>query len=190
MKKNIKIKIESKYPYSLKKKIKLSSYGLVQDNLCFSGYVNKKEYKQLQIYCKRQNYKLRLDNQFTQRSTDYRKTFFQNYPPFINNKYFCTYCGRLLKAENITVDHLYPVNATKKSIELQKKLKRKGYSDINDVKNLVPACELCNKNKGDKIDGWIIKGKLGRHPAYWISKKLIKTAVFVAFVYLIFERIV
>lgn len=114
----------------------------------------------------------------TKRSTTYRKTFFKNTHPAIANRYFCTYCGRLLKKKDVTVDHLYPINVAQKSRRLRRKLKRKGITDINDIQNLVPACKKCNSRKGKRMGIWILRGKLGRHKAYWIARYGIRLMAF------------
>ena len=113
---------------------------------------------------------------------DYRKTFFSNNPPVIHNNYFCAYCGKLVNKENITVDHLYPIGAVKKDPKLQKKLKRKGIKDINDKKNLVPACRTCNKKKSANLGIWIIKGKIGKHQFLWIIRHLIRLIIIYKFI--------
>lgn len=174
-----KITIESKYPFSFKNKKELKKYHLIFDGLRWEGYVSKTNYNKLVKFCKKNNYKLRLNNNFTNRSTDYRRNFFKNNPPLIKNKYFCAYCGTLINKNEVTIDHLYPVNSTKKSLDLQKRLKRKGFDDINDVKNLVPACYSCNSAKSDKMGAWIIRGQIGRFQLLWIPRHILRLIIII-----------
>jgi 5-methylcytosine-specific restriction endonuclease McrA len=52
---------------------------------------------------------------------------------FIRDKFKCAYCGQTFDREKLTVDHVYP--------------KSKGGKSTWD--NLVTACILCNRIKGD-----------------------------------------
>lgn len=108
-----------------------------------------------------------LDNSFSGRGRDYRQRFIEKNPPYLGGRYFCSYCGKLIKLREMTVDHLYPVKKGSRSVRLQKKLKRAGFKDINDIRNLVPACEACNKKKGTKTGRWILRGRIGRNRWYW-----------------------
>lgn len=102
------------------------------------------------------------------RSTDYRYQFFRTHrPDDKKGRYRCVYCGRLFKAKDITVDHLIPVHAAEYSKRIRRKIKRLGYKDINDVRNLVPACMRCNRKKSSRMGLWIIRGKLGQKKKYW-----------------------
>jgi len=56
----------------------------------------------------------------------------------------CYFCGTLLTAETMTIDHLIP--------------KCKG--GTNALSNLMPACEPCNRKKGRKFNAKIFLGKL------------------------------
>lgn len=187
MQNKLSVIVESKYPFSLKNKIMLKTYGLqMNENGVYEGCLNKRDYKKLNAICLRKKLKLRLNNNFTIRSTDYRKKFFLENPPIFFNHYFCAYCGRIVGTKKITVDHLYPVNSTKKSLALQEKLKNKGYSNINDIKNLVPACKTCNSLKSDKLGIWIIRGKIGRIQSLWVPRHLIRITcliIFISYIY-------
>lgn len=128
-------------------------------------------------FCKRHNLIYKVENEFSVRSTDYRDTFFKTKAPTIGNFYFCSYCGRLVHKDNLTVDHLYPVDKAQKNIRLQKHLQRKGLSSINDIKNLVPACASCNSKKRAKMGLWVVKGEIGRIQKLWYVRHLIRIAV-------------
>lgn len=47
-------------------------------------------------------------------------------------------------------------------------MKRMNIENINDQKNLVASCQLCNSRKGSKAGLWIIRGLLGRYYLSWI----------------------
>ena len=145
----------------------------------YYGYINKRKLNRVIEYCKEQHLQYTLNGEFSERSTGYRKTFFQNNLPFVGERYFCAYCGRLIKKEKVTVDHLYPVGAAKRSMKLQKKLKRMGIDNINDAKNLVPACKHCNSKKGRKMGQWIIRGRIGRHPYIWVVRHSIRIYIII-----------
>ncbi len=158
----------------------------------YYGYLSGPKFENLKEKLKGRGVSLYIDNKFSQRSCNYRAEFFKRNQPFVGDYYFCSYCGRLIHKNKVTVDHLYPVNGAKKSIKLQKKLKRKGYADINDPKNLIPACKECNQRKSAKMDGWITKGKIGRHPWIWVIRHTIRitiviTACYLAYRYKVFQ---
>ena len=112
-----------------------------------------------------------------ERSTNYRQTFFSNNKPFIKDRYFCAYCGKLVKKRDITIDHLFPIDAVKKSFYSRLKMRMKGFNDINDVRILVPACLSCNQRKSNKTGLWILKGKIGRSNTLWIIRKIFKVVI-------------
>ena len=123
-------------------------------------------------YCKKKHLIFFYNNEYGERSQDYRKTFFQNNKPDRFGKYRCAYCGKRFKRQDITVDHLYPVAVVSKDLALQNKLKRKGINSLNAKENLVAACWTCNKAKGTQMGSWIRKGKRGRHKLYWVLRKV------------------
>lgn len=147
------------------------------------GSVNHRKLKIITEYCDRERLKYVINENFSERSTDYRKKFFDNNEPFTKNRYFCAYCGRLIRKDKVTVDHLYPVGAAKRNVRLQRKLKRRGINNINDIKNLVPACKRCNSSKGKKMGAWIIRGRLGRHPWLWVVRHILRAVILMAVAY-------
>ena len=99
------------------------------------------------------------------RSTNYREKFIQAYPPE-HGYYHCSYCGRMLREEDMTVDHIIPVGAAKKSRRAQKYLR--GYKGVNDIRNLTASCMKCNLKKGSSYSlFWRTRAKIGRHKWYW-----------------------
>ncbi len=122
----------------------------------------------------------------TERSTNYRYIFFKNNKPLFWDIYFCAYCGMPHRRKKITVDHLYPINRAKYSKRLRKKLQRRHFKDINDVRNLVPACRSCNSYKSAKLGiKWIIMGQIGRIQWLWIPRHILRicllTGIIIAF---------
>lgn len=107
-------------------------------------------------------------NKNFERNGSYRNTFLQNNEPiFLKRYYFCAYCGKPIKKEKVEVDHLYPIGRVKYKRRLKRRLKRKGISNVNDQKNLVPSCKKCNRRKGRKMGMWVIRGKIGRVQKLW-----------------------
>ena len=146
---------------------RLSRLGLSDDGIDFSGQVTKRNYKQIQRYCDRNGLTVRLTNALGRRRADYRRRFFSKHEPDVGSRYICVYCGKWLKREKVTVDHLYPVGRASRDVHLQKKLERQGIHNINDPRNLVASCQSCNARKANQMGLWILRGKLGRHPGFW-----------------------
>ena len=134
------------------------------------------EYKSIVRFCSFR--RIHISNGFSARSKTYRDKAFASWTCLHDGRYRCVYCGKKLKKENVEVDHLYSVGAVRRNPSLQKKLQKAGIKDVNDVKNLVPSCSRCNRKKGAKLGRWIMKGKLGKHQAYWVARDLGRTAVF------------
>ncbi len=112
-----------------------------------------------------------------ERSKDYRDCFFESgQSTFLKDKYFCSYCGRLLSKEQVCVDHLISVKKGQVSFIYDSIIERLGFESINDVKNLVPACRRCNSRKGAKGGSWVLRGLVGRFPAFWL---VFRSAMFV-----------
>ena len=145
----------------------------------FIGRVSEWKYEDLASYCRKNHLKYSIDNGFGVRSNDYRREFFSHYPPMIHNMYFCAYCGRLISKQKITVDHLYPVSVANRSISVQKKLRRCGINNINNYKNLVPACKRCNRRKSANMGIWLLRGQLGRFQHLWLIRHAIRITTFI-----------
>lgn len=166
----------------------LEKEGLTEDRrgrfsgTCRSGF----ELSKVRKYCNKHGLKFVFDyDGFSKRSSDYRRQFFKAVPPVEKDRYRCVYCGRLMAREKITVDHLYPVNQVSGNRNLQLKLQDMGIESVNDVANLVPACFSCNRRKSDKMGLWILKGRAGKSEGLWMSRKLIRTVLIMAVIYLI-----
>ena len=167
---------------------RLQNMGLVRDNANgkFRGKCeSKRELNKIKRYCKRKHLKFYINNSYGTRSSDYRKVFFESNKPLLSSFYFCAYCGKLVRRKKITVDHLFPIAKAQKELSLQRKLKWLGIDSINSEKNLVPACEKCNKRKGTKIDGWIIKGYIGKIQWLWIPRWIVRISATIVLITLL-----
>lgn len=119
-----------------------------------------------------------------QRSTDYRRQFLRhNKGIFGGGNFFCSYCGKILTPQKMTVDHLIPINKVKKIGIARLIMKIRGIHNINDVNNLIPSCNRCNSRKSDKMGFWIIRGDVGKHYWYWILKRSLILAVAIVLIY-------
>lgn len=107
------------------------------------------------------------------RSSGYRKEFLAADP----GPHRCRYCRRKLDDNTLTVDHLVSVGSAKQSWFARWMLRAAGAANVNDVKNLVPACGRCNRRKAAKGGLWILRGVLGRYRAYWVALRFAQTAL-------------
>lgn len=113
------------------------------------------------------------------RSSNYRSEFFRRYPP----PYRCRYCNRKLRPDEVVVDHIVPVSKAKKSRNARQKLTIHGIKDVNDPKNLAPACVSCNQRKGNKMGLWYYRGVLGKYRFYWPAVYLLVAVLPILAVY-------
>ena len=111
------------------------------------------------------------------RSSTYREMFFAYNAPDQDGKYQCVYCGRRLPKDKIVVDHVISVGAAKSGRE--RGLHGKS---VNDLSNLVPACDRCNMRKGSKAGLWPLKARLGKNPAWFPIRRTIILLIIVAVV--------
>lgn len=171
--------------------LKLRNMGLIRskEGYYYGNFTKLSEIKRIEAFCRKKHLKYYLDNSYGKRSSNYRSVFFSNASPAIFNRYFCAYCGKLLNASFITVDHLYPISKASKSVSVQSILRLFGIYSINSPKNLVGACERCNKKKGQKTGLWFIRGLIGRSNVLWIIRWVLRVFVlsFLAY-YLLFVR--
>ncbi|MBR0145581.1 MAG: hypothetical protein IJM25_02845 [Eubacterium sp.] len=168
---------------------RLTRLGLMDDGIDYSGQVTKRNFRKLKRYSEKNGLTLRLTNALGRRRADYRRRFFSGHKPDIGNRYICVYCGKWMKREKVTVDHLYPVGCASRDVRLQKKLERQGIRNINDRRNLVASCKSCNARKANQMGLWILRGKLGRHPGFWFLLYMAGMAAIAgagAYLYLLF----
>lgn len=169
-------------------KRQLKKFRLRWNGTGFSGNIPARKLNRLKEYCRKNHLSFSIDNEFGKRSSTYRRVFFQNNPPlsfFSHPFYFCSYCGLPVAENHVTVDHLYPVGKAKTSVKFQEKMRKRGFSDINDVKNLIPACQKCNLKKGQKTGLWILKGKIGKHQRLWFLRNAFRLLFLLFLVWLI-----
>lgn len=96
------------------------------------------------------------------RCNSYRDTFFEANEPMIGKYYVCAYCFKLLKKNDVTVDHIISVNKSQKNRMANWLMDRMGISNVNDERNLCCACRECNSRKGSKAGLWLLRGFLGK----------------------------
>lgn len=103
------------------------------------------------------------------RSSNYRNVFFSNNLGLFKKEkhYFCSYCGKIVSVNRITVDHLIPVKKASTHKRYQLLLKLFGAESVNNAQNLVAACYKCNQKKSAKGGLWVIRGVIGRHNVLW-----------------------
>lgn len=111
------------------------------------------------------------------RSTDYRRRFIESDP----GPWRCRYCGkRLGQRDDMTVDHVIPVDAVAhrgpRALFWRRFLERNDVIDVNDLRNLVPACRRCNSRKGPRTGVWVARAWLGKHPAWWPIRRVLQIA--------------
>ena len=125
----------------------------------------------------------------TERSSDYRRNWFSENKDKEDSRgrYRCVYCGRKFKKQDITIDHVIPVFAAKRSFLARMYLHSNGIHNVNDTANLVPACAKCNKKKGASIRGYPIKASLGKHEMWWLIVRLFRLAVVITIAYLLWR---
>lgn len=108
------------------------------------------------------------------RSSNYRKTFIDHYQRKDGKYYRCAYCGKRLIKEKMTVDHIIPIDKVQHSWFYRRLIGLMNITNINDLKNLAPACERCNKKKGRKVKGFLLNGLTGRTYRGVIIRRWIK----------------
>lgn len=59
-----------------------------------------------------------------------------------------------------------------------------GIANVNDVRNLAPACRRCNIKKGRKAGIWIVKAIVGKYEIYWMIRRLLQLALLALIAYL------
>lgn len=129
----------------------------------------RKERKIARI-CRRRHYILkRKYPEQLGRSDNYRRAFLAQYPRPAGG-YRCRYCHRRIPNAKLTIDHIFPVYMAKTGRTFPMRLL--GIEDVNDVRNLAPACRRCNYRKGSRAGLWIVRAALGKYRVYWILLRL------------------
>mgnify|MGYP003504843294 CR=1 FL=1 len=149
----------------------------------------EEELNDVELYCGKRG--LAVISPFTKRSNNYRDIFFENTPPVDKReRYRCVYCGRKLKRNKVSVDHLISVYRSQISQKSRNKLRKMNCTSVNDVKNLVPSCRHCNSSKGYWLYPWIWMAKIGKNEKFWKIKNIIfYGAIIYTFIWSIFVSI-
>lgn len=103
-----------------------------------------------------------------ERAGNYRQVFFAR----TKGPYRCRYCHKKLQKNQVVVDHIVPVAKVQKTNTARIALAASGCRNVNDIRNLAPACQRCNSKKSDKMGIWVIRGWLGKYRFYWILLRL------------------
>lgn len=149
----------------------------------FTALISKERYQEALDFGKEHHIRIKIVNNFTERDATCRKTYFDTHKSANGKMWRCAYCGHLYKRYDVEVDHIYPVDRAQTDPELQNQLRKKGFTSINDPKNLVVACKDCNKKKSNKMGKWIIKGRLGRHESYWHIRHGLRNVAIIAVIF-------
>lgn len=168
----------------------LKSYGFVYSNKKWKIRGKKSEIKQLKKYFSSKHLSCLMYDDKYERSAEYRKEFFKR-----NNKesYRCAYCGRKIKRNETTIDHIIPVRKAQKNTISKLLLKVIHNKTVNDYNNLTPCCSKCNKRKGQRVSlKYIYKGITGktssgitvRRICFFVSLFYIAVDVLLLFLYL------
>lgn len=128
----------------------------------FTIMTDEKNLKDILKYASKYHIKYDYYGKQWSRSSNYRDVFFTYYKP----PYRCRYCNKKLTPNQVVVDHIIPISKVKKSKKARKKLTLWGIKDVNDPRNLAPACKSCNKAKSNKMGLWCIRGFLGQYKIY------------------------
>lgn len=102
-----------------------------------------------------------------QRSANYRTQYISWHHGILNKYYICAYCGRIIPRVKMEVDHVIPVDFTRRSIFARFMLP----DGVNSYRNMVSACHYCNHKKSNKGGLWIFRGIIGRYlqPVIWLA---------------------
>lgn len=176
----VPVAVECRLRFAFRYYFRLRRFGLRRsDDKKYRGRISERKMERLREYCRDKHLKFYIDNEYGTRDSGYRARFFRSNAPVLGLFYFCAYCGKPLSKKRVTVDHLYPVAKVSRDMELQKKLRRQGITDLNSEKNLVAACYRCNQEKAAQMGPWIRKGKLGRHAWVWVVRWILRIAALV-----------
>ena len=125
-------------------------------------------------------YRARMYRKRYGRSGTYRYRFMKAYPPE-HGKYRCVYCGKKIRPDKMTVDHVIPVDAAKSSKKAQRLIDRRYENGVNDLDNLVPCCYKCNQKKGSTYSWrWRIRARYGQKAGYWRFVHFVRLLLFLA----------
>ncbi len=157
-----------------KYKEKLKKLGLTFDDKSKSWKKESEQYtpafeKKCMRFCRLRGLKFTLKDISQRRSRTYRQDFLSaDKGAFGNGKYyFCSYCGKLLKKEDMVVDHIIPVQKAVENKSTRKLLEKYGIKDVNEIKNLAASCRICNSKKSNKVGIWPVIACVGAKTPLW-----------------------
>lgn len=168
---------------------KLNKLGLRYENGKWRLKTSDKTIEnEIACFCQRKHLHYEcIDDKYV-RSNDYRKNFISSYEKKDGKYYRCAYCGKKLTNQRMTVDHIIPIDKVQHNVYYRKLMDFFKINNINDVNNLAPACEKCNKRKGRKLKGYLLNGITGRTYKGVIIRRFVKAIL--TFLLLIITAIV
>lgn len=156
------------HPYKKKRKPFGSGYEAYSTYWRFKG--EESLVRARAAYLKRKGYKTVFYPEKYIRSNIYRALYFRTHKPDAGGKYHCVYCGKRLKASQVTVDHIIPVSAVKYDRHLQRRV---DYSGMNSAENLVASCFKCNsKKRSSTARKWRFKAAIGKHRWVFVLRNI------------------
>lgn len=158
------VMVSNKYSNTYKYRKKLNSFGLQFISGKWKINTNDKSLvTEITRYCRRKNLHFECIEDKYVRNSSYRKDFASHYKKHNDKYYRCAYCGKKITSQAMTVDHIIPIDKVQHDWKYRLLMKIFGMHNVNDICNLTPACERCNKRKGKKISlRYYLKGKLGK----------------------------
>ncbi len=108
--------------------------------------------KKIAKYCRKHNLYCECIPENYVRSGTYRREFLGSYKKYRGRYFRCAYCGKMLVSKEMTVDHIIPVDKAQHSKSVRRLMKFSGISNVNDIRNLTPACRKCNKRKSASVN--------------------------------------
>lgn len=139
--------------------------------------------RKIRRICRRRHYELkRIYPENLGRSDHYRRDFFSYYPrPLAAIAAAIVIAVFRIKSCASTIST--PSTAPRPAMISWLRLLR--IEDVNDVRNLAPACRRCNTKKGRNAGIWVLRAILGRYEAYWVLRKVCFVALVVGLVFLL-----
>lgn len=144
-----------------------------------------RQLRKVERICRRKRYEIRRTYpENLGRSDNYRREFLRANPRPAGG-YRCRYCHRRLPERKMTIDHIYPIYLAKSGKSFW--LKLAWLKDVNDVRNLAPACRRCNAKKGRKAGIWVLRGIVGKYAIYWWIRRGLRLALLAGMLYLVYR---
>lgn len=187
----IQIKIPKKNTFWIRRKIKAEGFIPAYDGKFRSTWQLKVSdndaatIRKWKRFAKKKQFECIVTQDRYSRASNYRSKYI-SYDPGHNGWYFCLYCGRPMRKDQMTVDHIVPVDRAGRSWFVQKYLSAHGIEDVNDYKNLGPCCKRCNRKKSNHFNPyWMIQARLGKIRGFWLIRLETKLLIITVVVYMI-----